>query len=297
MTLDQLQAFVAVLDHGSFLAASAATSVSRSTLRARVEKLEESVGGPLFARTPDGIYATEAATRLESGARALVRDAELLQARATEPEGPLSGTVHVVLPMGATPQLLQTLGQMFRARYPGATLRLDFSPDPLAELGGDADLFVHIGDSPPEGAFRTFVLVRTPFLLLGSPAYLERRGRPETVEDLAEHDLLFWQPPGAHAPPALPLWDGGELPISPWFISSDFNVLRLMVSDGQGLAMLPYNDRLNAVVQDDVEPLLTELVGWESTTRVLLPEHRSRMRRTRAAAQFFRDLEASAHAG
>ncbi|MCX4247367.1 LysR family transcriptional regulator [Paraliomyxa miuraensis] len=288
MTLNELRAFITVLEAGSFIAASEASGVSRSTLRTRIDELEKSVGSALLVRGSGGVEVTEAGRLLESGARALVRDAERLKTRLSEPGDELIGEVHIVLPLGAGPPLQRGIAMALHQRYPGLRLRLEFSPDPVAELGSGADLYVLFGTPPPEGPYRTFVLMRTPMRLLASPAYLERRGRPSTLEELVEHELLHWRGPNQET--SWPLLTGGMLPIEPWFSCPNLYTVRLLVAAGQGIALLPANPRLNGLFGDDVEVVLPELVGWEATARAVLLEDRARLRRTRAAAQFFRDL-------
>ena len=59
MELEQLRAFVGVLDHGSLLTASKVLRVSRTTLHARISALEEGIGRDLLVRTPRGVSPTE----------------------------------------------------------------------------------------------------------------------------------------------------------------------------------------------------------------------------------------------
>lgn len=288
MTLNELRAFIAIVDAGSFIAASAACGVSRSTLRTRIDELEKSVGSVLLVRGPGGVEVTEAGRLLESGARALVRDAERLKSRISEPDEELLGEVYIVLPLGAGPPLQRGIAMALHQRYPGLRLRLDFSPNPAAELGSGADLYVLFGSLPPEGPYRTFVLMRTPMRLLASSAYLQRHGRPSTLEELVEHELLNWCGPNQEA--SWPLLTGGALPIEPWLSCPNLYTVRLLVAAGQGIALLPANPRLDELFGDRLEQVLPEHVGWEATARAVLLEDRARLRRTRAAAQFFRDL-------
>ena len=80
MDLDDLRAFLAVLDAGSVSGAAAALGVPRSTLRRRLEELESRVGTPLWSRDQHGATPTAAGELLARQGRALLQAHEALLA-------------------------------------------------------------------------------------------------------------------------------------------------------------------------------------------------------------------------
>ena len=81
--LDELRAFLAVIEAGSMKAAAADLGVPRSTLRRRLESLEQRVGVTLLWTDATGAYPTPAARLLLTDGAALLAsyDALVDQAR------------------------------------------------------------------------------------------------------------------------------------------------------------------------------------------------------------------------
>jgi DNA-binding transcriptional LysR family regulator len=74
MDLEELRAFLDVVETGSFLAAAKSLGVSRTTLRRRVEALEARAGVPLLKSTPQGILLTEAGEVLAQRGRIMMQE-------------------------------------------------------------------------------------------------------------------------------------------------------------------------------------------------------------------------------
>lgn len=72
MDLDDLEAFLAVVDAGSVAAAAVALGLPRSTLRRRLGELEARVGAPLLVTSPAGATLTDAGEALVARGRALL---------------------------------------------------------------------------------------------------------------------------------------------------------------------------------------------------------------------------------
>ena len=116
------------------------------------------------------------------------------------------------------------------------------------------------------------------------------RGRPATVEELARHDLLSWMCPeedGRH----WPLLDGGSLPVSPWFLSSDPLLVRTLVAAGQGIALLP-DDELSRDVMPGgrLEAVLSDQIGRQSAVWLLIPETTAKTPRGRVIIEMMRQM-------
>ncbi len=69
--LDELRAFLAVVEHGSAKAAADALGLARSTLRRRLDALEQRIGSPL-------LWADSQGTRLSPKGRLMVEEARAL---------------------------------------------------------------------------------------------------------------------------------------------------------------------------------------------------------------------------
>lgn len=124
MKLHQLQALVAVVEHGSIRAAARELHLTQAALTKSLRLLEEDTGVALLIRKSRGVVPTEAGHRLHARAQLVMRQLALAQDELQQAQGDQEGTVRVAL----TPYLMLTvLGEAFlwfRKRYPRIELRL-----------------------------------------------------------------------------------------------------------------------------------------------------------------------------
>lgn len=288
MDLEAIRLFLAVAQHGAFNAAADSLRVSRSTLRRRVDALEARAGIPLLARTPHGIHLTEAGKVLSDRGRVLLEGASALLDSIREVGDEPSGVLRLVLPVGSPPHMLSEIFLGFRQAYPKLRFESRFSEAPLSEALTDVDVAVHFDDRPPKGPWVSEPLFAMPLQLRASQAYLDRRGMPERLQDLASHDLLVWHPPLSpwdH----LPLLSGGQVPIAPVLASTDANGLWYACLSGAGLVFLPMLDitpPLESARTD--QAVLADVVGGECVLRVSVPEALADIPKIRRALEWTR---------
>lgn len=124
MKLHQLQALVAVVEHGSIRAAARELHLTQAALTKSLRLLEEDTGVALVIRKSRGVVLTDAGLRLHARAQLVMRQLALAHDELQQSQGDNEGTVRVAL----TPYLMLTvLGEAFkwfRKRYPHIQLRL-----------------------------------------------------------------------------------------------------------------------------------------------------------------------------
>ncbi|MDQ2642890.1 MAG: LysR substrate-binding domain-containing protein [Myxococcota bacterium] len=187
--LEELRAFVAVVDAQGFRAAARVTRGRKATLSKRVQDLEARLGVPLLVRTTRSMRLTdEGRAYFEHAARALeaARDAEsaVLSAQAA-PRGVLRVTTAAAL----SAHILDAVIARYLQKYPDVRLVLHASERRLDIVREGFD--VAIWGGPLEDSS----LVARKLGVAGggyfaSPRYLARRPEPKSPEDLAAHDLV-----------------------------------------------------------------------------------------------------------
>ncbi len=294
MDLEALRALVAVVDHGSVLAASQVLSVSRLTVRARIETLEKEVGSPLLVRADGKPALTETGRHFLDGARALLDHADSLVSRTVASRDALPGEVRLRVPVGGSPLMFGLFSTEMRRRYPDVRLRMFPCHDPLSEGPRDADVVLYIGNTVPDGLYRTFALVRIPRRAQASRSYLDAAGRPRDLEELVgQHTLVSWVVTGEDGS-AWPLLDGGSVPVRPWMVTTDGYAARCMAAAGAGISLVPDSAFIPMDVPgEDLEPVLPDVVGGECILRVLVPERVADLARRKAVTAVMRDLAQS----
>ncbi len=271
MDLEELRAFLAVVETGSFLGAERAISMPRATLRRRVDALEARAGVALLRRTRSGIEPSDAGAVLAARGRLMIQEATALVASIREIGQEPSGVLRVLLPIGLPPHLLVPLASTLRSAYPRLTVHARFSADPVGSLLDDVDVAVHFGARSPAGPWLSIDLVRVREWPIAHVDYLRERGTPRTLEELSTHSLLSWEAPGED-PRAWSLCRGGTFAVEPAMITPDIHLLRQCVRARQGIALLP-----DAMIPDpggedgEVVPVLDDVIGCERSVRLLVP--------------------------
>lgn len=294
MQLPQLEALLAVIEHGSFLSAARALGRRRATLQSQVGALEEELGAELLVRGPRGAVATRVGQAFAERAGHLLREAEALRAFR---EGP-SPVRHlrIAVQPGLPPGVFVLSVQLLAERLPGVQVDLRVCSTAEALDDPDIDVICQFGDALPQGALRTFVNQRYAIRLLASPAYLDARGRPTSVDDLADHDLLAWtgfRPERAFAWPRL---DGATFPVSPRAVSNDTHVVRTLANAGQGIALVADAEQARGVMPGEaLEPVLDGVVGEEGRARILIPERAADSPTVRQLIELLRFLGMDQH--
>lgn len=271
MDLDELRAFLAVAQAGSFSAASKQSHIVRSTLARRIEALERRLGMQLVNSDDQGVALTARGQRLAfEGPRVVAAARAVEEVVLEEPKEDLEATVHGLVPEGMPSRTISVVNAMVLARYPRLSLAIRMDSDPIEALSrGVGDFAMHLGERVPEGHWLTRQLPALPLRLVAAPAYLERRGTPRTVDDLAEHDLLLWEAPGLPSA-TLPLRTGGTHAVSPRVTSRDMQTLERMALEGHGIAFIPYPP-IPGGPRDGMLLVLPNLVAWDAPMWIVVP--------------------------
>jgi DNA-binding transcriptional LysR family regulator len=123
-TLLQLKSLLAVVDRGSFTAASQELGMSQPAVSRSIATLEKELGLPLLARQRDGVLPTEAGARALIHAREAVRQLDLMRTEVAAMAGHVTGILRVASLPSATGTLIAVQLRAFTERHPRVTVRL-----------------------------------------------------------------------------------------------------------------------------------------------------------------------------
>lgn len=236
-TLDELQAFVAVVDGGSITAAAEQLGMTISAASRTLGRLEDKLQTTLLRRTTRRLELTEEGKAFLQHARAILAAVdeaeEQMAARRLQPVGRLRVDA-------ATPFMLHVIVPLlegFRARYPGVELELNSNEGIVDLIEKRTDVALRIG-ALRDSTLHARAIGTSRVRVLASPAYLERHGVPDTPAALASHALLgFTQPETLNDWPLRDA-DGGPMRIRPSIASSSGETLRQMALAGLGIVCL-----------------------------------------------------------
>lgn len=282
--LDGVEAFLAVARHSNFRQAAGELGVSPSAISQAIRTLEGRIGAVLFQRTTRSVGLTEAGERFLARARPafeeLVAAGESARALGERP----SGLLRLSVPRAVVPLVLEPLVASFCATFPEVEVELAVN-DELVDLAAQGfDAGVRLGQFIAADMIAVRLTPEFRFLVVGSAAYLERKGRPRRPEDLRHHDCLRLRRPSG----ALATWtldDRGraiEIAVSGPLIANDFSTLLGAASKGVGLALLPAPIAAESIRTGKLVPVLESFAPVTPGVFLYYPDRHRIMPKLRA---------------
>lgn len=237
ITLDELQAFAAVVDTGSITAAAQQLDLTVSATSRTLGRLEEKLKTTLLRRTTRRLALTEEGKAFLQNARAIIDSVESAEEQMLTRREKPSGRLRVD---AATPFMLHVIVPLvpgYRERYPEVELELNSNEGIIDLLERRTDVAIRIGRLK-DSTLHSRLIGNSRVRMFASPAYLQAHGHPRKVGDLANHTLLgFTQPESLNVWPILGV-DGEPHRIEPDVMSSSGETLRQLALEGAGVVSL-----------------------------------------------------------
>jgi len=183
------QSFLATVETGSLSAAAARVGATQPTLSRHIHELEKELGLGLFRRVPRGLEPTEVALGLIEDARRMGDAAHALSLKAAGRTDTVAGTVRIAASVVMSNLVLPAIIADLRLAEPDIQVEIVASDEAQNLLRRDADLAVRMFD-PTQNALIARKIGGSPLGLFGAGAYIARRGRPRTLAELLDHDVI-----------------------------------------------------------------------------------------------------------
>lgn len=191
--LTHLPVIVTVARRGGFALAAAELGMSPSAVSHAVRLVEERIGQPLFARTTRSVSLTEAGKALVETAAPALQDIAERMDRIRAVKGRPSGLLKLNVPNIAIPLAMTAVVAAMAERYPDVTVEL-LTDQGLVDIVGEGfDAGVRLGEMIAQDMVT--VRLTPPFeaVIVASPAYIGKHGRPRDVADLANHNCIGYR--------------------------------------------------------------------------------------------------------
>jgi len=190
MDLNRASTFVRVVETGGFTRAAEALKLPPSSISRSVARLEEELGVTLLERTTRKVSLTDAGRAFFERAREAIAGLEQANALALDAALEAHGTVRMAVPAELAPTLADALAP-FLAAHPRIRVETTFTVHGAELVGELVDLAVAIGKLP-DSSLTSRRIGTAAHRLYAAPAYLEARGRPRKLADLARHDAVLF---------------------------------------------------------------------------------------------------------
>lgn len=188
--LSHLPVVLAVARRRGFAAAASELGISASNVSHSVRTVEERLGTPLFARTTRSVALTTEGEAFVATLMPALQDIDAVWDQLRAKKTGASGLLRINMSRVALPLAIRPIMTAMVDRYPDVTVEayIDDGLTDIVAAGFDAG--VRLGEMIAEDMVA--VRLTPPFqaIVAAAPSYLERRGAPASVADLASHDCI-----------------------------------------------------------------------------------------------------------
>lgn len=184
----EMEVFVRVVETGGLSAAARALRITPSAVSKLMARLEARLGARLLNRSTRKLQLTPEGAAFYARSAQVLADIDEAEREVTAGAAP-RGRVRVNSNVGLGRQLLLPLVPDFLARHPEVTLDIVLTDQVVDLLDERADVAIRVGNLQ-SSSLMARKLGESRAVVVASPDYLERRGVPTTLQDLAGHDQL-----------------------------------------------------------------------------------------------------------
>jgi len=260
--LHAMNAFVHVLDGGSFTAAAGHMGITKAQVSRLVTLLENRLQTKLLHRTTRRIAPTDAGERYLEHCKAILDMVAQAEGEAGGAASLSTGRLRVMSMTGFGNRYVTPLVADYCAAHPRVTLDYSSSQNPPDLLAAGIDVSIYLAQALPDSALVARRLGHMFSVLCAAPDYLARRGSPAHPRELADHTCLRLF--NSSVPPHWELDCGaGRFALDPQgpLIGNAAEVVLEGTRRGLGIALLPVYS-----VVDDVRrgALVRVLPAWRS---------------------------------
>jgi len=287
--LNDLYYFAVVVDHSGFAAAERALGIPKSRLSRRISQLETDLGVRLLQRSTRRFAVTDVGQSVYRHAQTMLAEAqaahEVVNRLSAEPRGVIRVSVPVALAQQQLPQLLPE----FLARYPEVRVHLLVGNRRVDIINEGIDVALRVRsklDDDGSLVMRSFGPIQE--LLVASPDYLRRMGRPDTPEALSEHVTMSVSEDEARQRWELhgPEGEIRNVELKPRVMGFDFPMLMSMAKQGVGVTLLPETICSEAVRNGELEVVLPDWRLQQGTFHAVFASRRGLLPAVRVFIDF-----------
>ncbi len=284
--LDDMTIFTRVVDSRSFTAAAERLGLSKSVVSRRITDLENRLGARLLNRTTRRLSLTEVGQAFYERCVRILAEVDEAERSVADLYAQPRGTLRINAPMSfGMMHIAPAIGE-FLGRHPGLEIEMDLNDRFVDLIDEGYDVAVRIGRLR-DSSLVARRLAPARRVVVGSPAYFARHGRPRHPDDLTGHNCLIY----SNAPLA-EQWQfriDGEvrsIKVSGCLRVNNGEVLREAAIAGQGLAVLPTFIAGEALSRGLLDAVLVDCTVSEVAVHAVYPHNRHLSPKVRAFVDF-----------
>lgn len=206
--LQGIVAFVQTVEAGSFTGAGERLHVTKSAVGKSIAQLEQRLGVRLLNRTTRRLGPTsEGVSYYEACVRALAEIEAAQSLLASRRQVP-SGRLRIDVPLAFGRRCVAPVLFDISNQFPDLTMEISFNDRRVDLVEEGIDLAVRMGELDDSLSLAARRIYAQRSAICAAPAYLEKHGRPQSLEDLASHSVIGYGRDGVVRPWVIRQADG-----------------------------------------------------------------------------------------
>jgi len=274
---------LAVAESGSLTAAGRKLNMSQPTVGRRIRALEDHFGTPLLKRENGSLIPTVFGTSMLDHIRRMQDEASAIDRSSATLEDSLSGVVRLSATEGVGTNWLPSVMQVFRGSHPDILIDVGIGFQNFNLAQREADIALRWFSPGEQNSLIGRKVADVNFGMFASADYIAKRGMPQNLDELSEHDGVL-----ASIMDGKILWmlnDDGKVINMPKRITFQTNSIWAFneaLQQGYGIGILPIVGA-HGTGTSSLIPVLPEITHSEA---LYLVAHQDLKRSTRIRAVF-----------
>lgn len=287
--LNDLQFYAMVVEHGGFAAAERALGIPKSRLSRRIAQLETELGVRLLQRSTRKFAVTDVGQSVYRHAQTMLAEAQAAREAVDRVSATPRGSIKVSCPVSIAQEVLGPILPDFMKQHPQVRLQLHVSNRRVDVIQEGFDVAIRVRSQltdDGEMVARSFGQLRE--LLVASPRYLDRVGRPILPSDLAHHTTLSMSEDDSRQRWTLhgPEGQVQKVDLQPNLMAHDFPLLMAAAVEGLGVVLLPELTCAEAIRKGELEVVLPQWSLPQGICHAIYPSRRGLLPAVRVFIDF-----------
>ncbi|MGV2147106.1 MULTISPECIES: LysR family transcriptional regulator [unclassified Rhizobium] len=275
-------AFVRIADTGSLSAAAAELDQSLPVVSRRLTRLEERLGVRLVNRTTRQLSLTDEGVAFHMRCSRILTDIEEAEAEVSKDQGTAVGLLRITTSFAFSRRKLAGLLRTFESNHPGLRIHLDGSDRIVNLVDEGFDIAIRFG-AMQDSSLIARAIAPNAHVMCASPTYLDKRGRPTTIEELALHDCIL------HGSPPASRWtfeNGKSVKVGGDLTTNDGDLAHIWALEGAGIVMKSIWDVAEDVHSGNLEIVMPKTRPPATPVSAVFPHSRLAAARVRLVIDF-----------
>lgn len=238
LDINAMLLFAKVVEAESYSQAARDAGIPKSTISRKISQMEEELGVRLLQRNTRHLRLTQVGREVYENCVNILNEVNNVHATIENSREEVTGNLKVVLPVTFNQALMASLCSGFLKRHPKLELEVQFADGDIDVIGRDCDVAIMFGPLANSDCVARLLFERQRNLV-ASPAYISANGKPETVDELSDHDGLMLGT--SRSSPIWPIGVGQEkrlFTFKPKAWANGVEAIKQLAKDGLGIAML-----------------------------------------------------------